>query len=298
MTLSGENTYVANISAMPSQTLVNYRIVAYDNIGNAVTSASVSYVVASYPTGSIVINGGETYAASPSVTLTLTYSGATTAVSQVRYSIDGTWDTESWESPSTSKTWSLTQGDGAKTVYYQVSNVLGMVSPTYSDSIVLDTTPPAATITSPSEGEKIQSSSVTVSWSGSDGGSGLEKYEVKLDSGNWVSKGILTSHTFAGVSDGSHSVYVKATDNVGNSKEFTKSFSVVAPSPSPSPSPAPSPSPSPTSNPSPSPSMSPSPPPSKPFTIEPFSVLFIIAGVVIVALVAMGLRLYFKKRNQ
>jgi ribosomal protein S11 len=298
MTLSGENTYVANISAMPSQTLVNYRIVAYDNIGNAVTSASVSYVVASYPTGSIVINGGETYAASPSVTLTLTYSGATTAVSQVRYSIDGTWDTESWESPSTSKTWSLTQGDGAKTVYYQVSNVLGMVSPTYSDSIVLDTTPPAATITSPSEGEKIQSSSVTVSWSGSDGGSGLEKYEVKLDSGNWVSKGILTSHTFAGVSDGSHSVYVKATDNAGNSKEFTKSFSVVAPSPSPSPSPAPSPSPSPTSNPSPSPSMSPSPPPSKPFTIEPFSVLFIIAGVVIVALVAMGLRLYFKKRNQ
>jgi hypothetical protein len=298
MTLSGENTYVANISAMPSQTLVNYRIVAYDNIGNAVTSASVSYVVASYPTGSIVINGGETYAASPSVTLTLTYSGATTAVSQVRYSIDGTWDTESWESPSTSKTWSLTQGDGAKTVYYQVSNVLGMVSPTYSDSIVLDTTPPAATITSPSEGEKIQSSSVTVSWSGSDGGSGLEKYEVKLDSGNWVSKGMLTSHTFAGVSDGSHSVYVKATDNAGNSKEFTKSFSVVAPSPSPSPSPAPSPSPSPTSNPSPSPSMSPSPPPSKPFTIEPFSVLFIIAGVVIVALVAMGLRLYFKKRNQ
>jgi ribosomal protein S11 len=300
MTLSGGNTYVANISAMPAQTLVNYRILAYDNIGNAVTSANVSYVVASFPTGSIMINGGEAYAASPSVTLTLTYSDTSTAVSQVRYSNDGTWDTEQWESPSSSKPWSLTQGDGTKTVYYQVSNVVGMFSPTSSDSIILDTTPPAATIMSPSEGEKIQSSSVTVAWSGSDGGSGLEEYEVKLDSGNWISKGMLTTHIFTGVSDGSHSVYVKATDNAGNSKEDTRSFSVVSSSPSPSPSPTPNPSPSPTSNPSPSPSpsISPSQSPSKPFNIEPFSVMFIVAGVVIVALVAMGLRLYFKKRNQ
>lgn len=300
MNPSGGNTYAANISAMPSQTLVNYRIIAYDNIGNVATGSNFSYVVASYPTGSIVINGGETYAASSSVTLTLTYSGASTAISQVRYSNDGTWDAEQWESPSPSKQWSLTQGDGTKTVYYQVSNVLGMFSPTYSDSIILDMTPPVATITSPSEGEKIQFSTVTVTWSGSDAGSGLETYEVKIDSGNWVSKGMLTTHAFTGVADGRHYVYVKATDNAGNSKEYTRSFSVVTSSPSPSPSPTPTPSPPPTPNPSPSPSpsISPSQPPSKPFTVEPFSVLFIVVGVVIVALVAMGLRLYFKKRNQ
>jgi hypothetical protein len=292
MTLSGENTYEATIPATPSQTLVNYRIVAYDHIGNVATSSNVSYVVASYPTGSIVINGGETYAVSPSVTLTLTYSDTSTAVSQVRYSNDGTWDTEQWEGPSPSKTWSLTQGDGTKTVYYQVSNVVGMFSPTYSDSIILDTTHPSATITSPSEGETIYSSSVAVAWSGSDGGSGLEKFEVKLDSGNWISKGMLTTHAFTGVSDGSHFVYVKATDNAGNSKEYLRSFSVATSSPSPSPSPSPTP------NPSPSPSISPSQPPSKPFTLEPFSALLVVAGIVIVALVAMALRLYFKKRNQ
>jgi len=283
---------------MPSQTLVNYRIVAYDNIGNAATRGNFSYAVASYPTGSIVINGGVTYAVSPSVTLTLTYSGTSTAASHVRYSNDGTWDTEQWESPSPSKTWSLTQDDGTKTVYYQVNNVLGMVSTTYSDSIILDTTPPAATITSPSEVEKLQSSSVTVAWSGSDGGSGLEKYEVKLDSGNWISKGLLAAHTFTGVGDGSHSIYVKATDNAGNSKEYARSFSVVTSSLSPSPSPTPKPSPSPTPNPSPSPSISSSQPQSKPFNIEPFSALLIVAGIVTVALVAMGLRLYFRKRNQ
>jgi hypothetical protein len=192
------------------------------------------------------------------------------------------------------------QGDGTKTVFYQVSNIVEMVSPTYSDNIILDTTPPAATITSPSEGEKMQSSSVTVAWSGSDGGSGLEKYEVKLDSENWISKGMSSSHTFTGVTNGSHSVYVKATDNAGNSKESTRSFSVVTSSPSPSPSPTPNPSPSPTPNPSPSPSpnISPSQPPSKPFYTEPFSVISIVAGIVTVALVAIGLKLFFKKRKQ
>jgi hypothetical protein len=45
MALSGINTYVANISAMPSQTLVNYRVVAYDNIGNVATSSDFSYFV-------------------------------------------------------------------------------------------------------------------------------------------------------------------------------------------------------------------------------------------------------------
>lgn len=306
MTLTGGNTYEATIPAMPSETLVNYKIITCDNIGNEAASAIDSYVVASYPTGSIVINGGDTYAASTSVTLTLTYSGTSSPVSQVRYSNDGTWDTELWESPSPSKTWSLTQGDGAKTVYFQVNNVLGMASPTYSDSIILDTTPPTATIASPSEGEKTQSSTVTVTWSGSDSGSGLEKFEVKLDSGIWISKGVSAAHTFTGLSDGSHSVLVKATDNAGNSKEYNRLFSVVTSSPSPSPSPTPTTSPSPTPNPSSSPnsspsaspSSSPSQSPSNPFSIEPFSALLIVAGIVIVALISIGLGLYFRKRNQ
>ncbi|MBN1245738.1 hypothetical protein JXA31_09120 [Candidatus Bathyarchaeota archaeon] len=99
-----------------------------------------------------------------------------------------------------------------------------------------------------------------------------------------------------------------AYDNLNNTATSSQTTLTVTPQPSPTPSPTPSsspsptPSPSPTSSPSPSPSpspsISPSAPPSKPFTMEPFSVLFIVAGIVIVALVAMGLRLYFKKRNQ
>src|SRR3990172_6291210 len=66
----------------------------------------------SLPTGSISIDGGAAYTASTSVTLALTYSD----VSLVRYSNDGVWDSELWESPSASRSWILLVGDGEKTV--------------------------------------------------------------------------------------------------------------------------------------------------------------------------------------
>jgi hypothetical protein len=71
-----------------------------------------------------------------------------------------------------------------------------------------------------------------------------------------------------------------------------------SPSPSPSPTPSPSPSPSPIPTQSPSPSPSPTQTPSKPFNMESFSVLLIIAGIVTVVLIALGLRHYFRKRGK
>ena len=92
------------------------------------------------PTGSIVVGSGNpTYTTSTSVTLYLTYSDATSGVYQVRYSNDGVWDTETWEAPSATKAWTLTAGDGLKTVYYQVKDNAGQLSPTYSDTITLST---------------------------------------------------------------------------------------------------------------------------------------------------------------
>jgi hypothetical protein len=85
------------------------------------------------------------------------------------------------------------------------------------------------TISSPAEGEKMMSSSVTFTWSGSDSGAGLDKFEVKLDSGTWIEKGTATSHTFNGVNVGSHTIYVRATDKTGQSKEYQRSFSVSTP---------------------------------------------------------------------
>jgi hypothetical protein len=93
------------------------------------------------PTGSIIINGGDASTASTAVTLALASNDATSGVYLVRYSNDGVWDTESWESATSSKFWTLTSGDETKTVYYQVQDNAGLLSSSYSDTIILETSP-------------------------------------------------------------------------------------------------------------------------------------------------------------
>jgi photosystem II stability/assembly factor-like uncharacterized protein len=92
------------------------------------------------PTGSILINDGASSTNSTSVTLSLTAADVTAGVYQVRFSNDGGWDTETWETPSASRAWTLTSGDGAKTVYYQIMDNVGLIS-TYSDTITLNSSP-------------------------------------------------------------------------------------------------------------------------------------------------------------
>jgi hypothetical protein len=100
------------------------------------------------PTGSVSISNDATYTNSISVTLALTASDDTSGVYQVRYSNDGVWDTEPWETPTPTKTWTLTSGDGTKTIYYQIKDNAGLVSTTYSDTIILDETAPIIDIPS------------------------------------------------------------------------------------------------------------------------------------------------------
>jgi hypothetical protein len=90
------------------------------------------------PTGSIVINDGDITTISTYVELTLTYTAYGATVDQVRYSNDGVWDTETWEEETPTKPWTLTAGDGTKTVYYQIKDSDGIYSPTYSDTIILE----------------------------------------------------------------------------------------------------------------------------------------------------------------
>jgi len=178
------------------------------------------------PTGTLLINGNATYAASASVTLNLNAADSLSGVSEVRFSNDGVWDTEAWEPYSTSKSWTVTSGDGSKTVYAQFKDNAGLVSQTYGDSILLDTAPPTVTASSPTSGSEVKSSSVTVTWTGSDETSGIAGYEVRVDSGSWSNMGTETSRTLTGLSDGTHTVEVRATDRAGNVKQATVSFTV------------------------------------------------------------------------
>lgn len=174
------------------------------------------------PSGSIVINGGDGYTPSMSVTLSLSYSSPSAAVSQVRYSNDGVWDTETWESPSATKAWALTIGNGSKTVYYQIKDSDGMLSSTYSDSITLDTTVPTGSITINSGAAYTATASVTLSLTYSDATSDVSQVRYRtapFSPSDWISPA-ATKVWSLGSGDGTKTVFYEVKDNAGNIAVF------------------------------------------------------------------------------
>jgi hypothetical protein len=97
------------------------------------------------PKGSLSINNGARYANSTSVNLAPNASDALSGVSQVRYSNDGVWDIEQWETYSTTKAWEMTSGDGGKTIYCQIRDGANNTK-ALQGTIVLDTSPPKGSI--------------------------------------------------------------------------------------------------------------------------------------------------------
>ena len=162
----------------PGEGTFYLRVLTRDNAGNNATSWKTIFVFkydATQPTGTISINAGAEYTNTTAVTLTLTYNDEPSGIAQVRYSNDGNWDTEVWEDATNTKDWTLTVGDVIKTVYYQIKDNAGLISTTYSDTIILDTTPPAAVtgLTSVAKTKDL----ITLSWSESTE-TDFKQYEV------------------------------------------------------------------------------------------------------------------------
>jgi len=196
-----------------------------DNAGLvSITYSDIIILDTAPPSGSITIKDEATYATTTAVTLTLSAIDATSGVAEMHFSNDNTTYTE-WQTYATSKLWTLQEGDEVKTVYVQFRDQAGLIS-TYLDTIVLDTSPPTILITSPITGYEIKSSTITVTWTGSDDTSGISHNEIKLDDHSWINVGTNTTHTFTGLNDGSHTIEVKATDNADLTKQDSVDFIV------------------------------------------------------------------------
>jgi len=159
------------------------------------------------PTGTVVINDDDTYTNSVHVELDLTYSDATSGVDKVRYSNDGVWDTEPWESPLDTKAWDLASGDGLKTVYYEVrDNALNTA--TFQDTIILDAR--ALTVTSPNGGEGwVGGTTHTLTWASTGSPGAYVKIEL-LKAG--VVKKVISSKA---ANTGSYSWVIPSTQALG-----------------------------------------------------------------------------------
>ncbi|HEX3299679.1 MAG TPA: PKD domain-containing protein [Actinomycetota bacterium] len=158
-----------------------------DNGGSSANNtASTCHVTTNNPTsgnggpnGTIVVNAGATYVNSTSVTLTLAKSGGGPNPATMKFSNDGS----TWLGPytyATSYPWTLTTGDGTKTVYARFYDSSGLYGNVVNDTIVLDTTPPGA----PTAFHKISSvtsgtfTTVTLGWTAPVGVSDLGGYRM------------------------------------------------------------------------------------------------------------------------
>jgi subtilisin family serine protease len=173
------------------------------------------------PSASISINSGAIYTDSTSVTLSLTYSDGGSGVAQCRYkNSDGSWT--GWESCSSTKSWTLSSGDGTKTVYYQVGDKAGNIREV-SDTITLDTANPSASISINSGATYTDTTSVTLSLTYSDGGSGVDQCRYKNSDGSWTGWESCSSSKSWTLSsgDGTKTVYYQVRDKAGNIREVS-----------------------------------------------------------------------------
>ncbi|MBU1088092.1 MAG: hypothetical protein KKD05_11330, partial [Candidatus Omnitrophica bacterium] len=91
------------------------------------------------PTGNITINTDDVYTTSTDVTLTLSAIDGESGLGLIQFSNDNITYSDP-ESYNTFKDWTLTTGDGEKTVYVKYQDIAGNWSQPFTDTIILDTT--------------------------------------------------------------------------------------------------------------------------------------------------------------
>ncbi len=219
------------------------RVTAVDTGGNesacsnqATGQAKADPLDTSAPTGAITINNNASSTNWTAATLSL---AATDAVGVTAYyvstiSTSPSATTTGWVAVTATTSFSnnnvpytLSSGNGTKTVYAWYKDAAGNVSATASDAILLDQTAPSNGTLTATAGN----AQVSLSWSGfADGGSGLagtNRYKLVFStggtpassctSGTQLLLGTATSFTHSGLTSGTTHYYrVCALDNAGN----------------------------------------------------------------------------------
>jgi hypothetical protein len=110
--------------------------------------------------------------------------------------------------------------------FYSV-DVAGNAEDVQTLEIIVDNTVPEITALTLTDDDGVLTvSSATVEWTGSDAMSGIDHYEIKVDNGEYSGMGTQGKKTFGSLSDGSHTITVKAVDEAGNSWERSIGFSI------------------------------------------------------------------------
>jgi hypothetical protein len=194
-----------------------------DGSGNVSAVASDTIVLDTVAgTALLTVNSGQAATNSLSASLSLQSADPASDVAEMRFSnTNNCADWSAWEPYGTAKTWPLAPGgDGARTVYAQVRDSLGNVSPAFSDAIVYDTAAPALSSLAINGGALVSTSSaVNLDLPASDVGSGVAEMAFSNDGGNtwsaWEAYAPTKSWTLA-PGDGAKTVQARVRDAAGN----------------------------------------------------------------------------------
>ncbi|MGG4454578.1 Ig-like domain-containing protein [Brevibacillus porteri] len=205
-------------------------ITVSDSAGNFFTKVMIIQVtdVNEPPTtATVTINGGAANTNSANVTLTMTHDDPDAAKPEYRLTNveGGPWS--EWKSFVTPVTWTLTTGEGTKTVFMELRDGTGTVLQA-QDSIVLDTTPPIGTIEINNGNVATSSEKVELTIQGSDANGPVELMLSNDNNftGSWLpipANNKLEWNLASG--DGQKTVYAKFRDGAGN--QFTTSDTIV-----------------------------------------------------------------------
>lgn len=170
------------------------------------------------PACSVVIAGGATYSAQPTVTLTLNGTD-TNDVTVMRFSHDGSSWT-SWEAYATTYPWTLHTPDGMRSVYAQVQDTPGNVSVACSDSIILDMTPPTGFVLVDGGAlyTGVPTATLTLGASDTNGVAQMRFSNTGSTWSSWQPYAVTAAWTLAS-GDGLKTVYVEYRDVIGNISE-------------------------------------------------------------------------------
>ena len=169
------------------------------------------------PLGTVMINNGDTYTNSTTVTLTLSASATNAQVSQMRFSNDNSsWS--DWEAYATSKSWSIGSDPGTYTVYVQFRDSLGNGSGSYTDMITYENIGPTGSVYINAKDDYTNNVNTTLTISAFDLYSGVDQMRFSNNNSSWSDwEDYATSKSWTiGSAEGTQTVYTRFKDILGN----------------------------------------------------------------------------------
>lgn len=163
-------------------------------------------------TGSLIIENGNAHSASQTVTISIT---ASTDAALMQISEDPNFVGATWIPLSSTMTWTFAS-DGEKRLYIKFADANGLESAPVSDSIIIDTTPPAApTGVTATVGD----TQVTISWTAVTGATSYNLYwmptsPVTKTTGFKIT-GVTSPYAHTGLTNGTTYYYVITAVDIG-----------------------------------------------------------------------------------